>query len=94
MPDNHWQELTQLLLRQNDENVLDELLTLLLTAEERESITARLAIVSSLLRGAESQRGMAARLGVSIATITRGSNNLKALDPSKKDFLERQLGIR
>ncbi|MGI9275207.1 MAG: trp operon repressor [Endozoicomonas sp.] len=94
MPDSHWQELTQLLLQQNDENVMDELLKLLLTAEERESITARLAIISSLLKGGESQRDMAARLGVSIATITRGSNNLKALDSSQKGFLERQLGIR
>ena len=82
-----WQDVAALLNEQENNETLMEVLTILLTPEERCAIGSRLAIIKALMAGEESQRGIAARLGVSIATITRGSNMLKTLDNDQKNLI-------
>jgi len=47
----------------------------------------RVAITKALLKGDLSQREIAEKFHVSIAKISRGSNALKTIDPSFKEFL-------
>ena len=81
-----WNQVGELLASQEDQDALD-LLTILLTPEERNAVGSRLAIIRALMAGEESQRDMSARLGVSIATITRGSNMLKTLNGQQKSLI-------
>lgn len=81
-----WEQVGELLASQENQDALD-LLTILLTPEERSAVGSRLAIIRALMAGEESQRDISARLGVSIATITRGSNMLKTLDERQKDLI-------
>lgn len=73
-----WQQLMELVKQAavNDQHTL--LLTMMMTPDEREALVARLNIFSELLKGEKSQRQISQMLGVGIATITRGSNELKA----------------
>jgi TrpR family trp operon transcriptional repressor len=66
-------------ISQMDSNLQQRLFELLLTPEEKKIILNRLAITRDLLVNNNTQRTIAKDLGVSIATITRGSNALKAL---------------
>ena len=93
MSNNQWSQLTELLHKQSHTRDLEKLLMILLAPEERDSIATRLSILKALLDGKQSQREVAAGLGVSIATITRGSNNLKSLEEADKQFLIKQIGI-
>lgn len=93
MPNDQWNQLTDLLFKQKDTKDLEKLLLILLAPEERESIGVRVDVLKALLEGAQSQREIASDLGVSIATITRGSNNLKSLNKANKQFLKKQLGM-
>lgn len=87
MKNEHWQDVASLLNAQAGNEAMMEVLTILLTPEERSAVGARLAIIKALMAGEESQRDIAARLGVSIATITRGSNMLKTLDNNQKSLI-------
>ena len=82
-----WNQVGGLLADQKDHDALVGMLAILLTPEERNAVGSRLAIIRALLAGEESQRDISARLGVSIATITRGSNMLKTLDERQKKLL-------
>ena len=70
---------------------LNEFFKLLLTIEERKNIATRYLIIRDLIKEEKTQREMADDLQVSIAKITRGSNALKVLGETLKDFLERKL---
>ncbi len=73
------------LVRQAVKNGQDEqLLTMLLTSDERDALVSRANIVLELLKGELSQRQISQLLGVGIATITRGSNELKGLNEQQK----------
>ena len=66
---------------------IERLFKLMLTRDEHHAINGRVAVAKALIDGDESQREIATRLGVSIATVTRGSNNLKSMSDDERDFL-------
>lgn len=86
-----WKGFLQLCLASKDEQVLSDLLTLFLTPEEKDSISMRYLIIEALLSKEKTQRQMAEELKVSIAKITRGSNELKRIEPDFKAYLEKEL---
>lgn len=63
------------------------MLKMLLTQDERTALIARVNIINELLKGEMSQRQLSQLLGVGIATITRGSNEVKQLDDEQKNGL-------
>ncbi|WP_047045650.1 trp operon repressor [Vibrio mexicanus] len=83
-----WQELVDLIKQAADSEQHELLLTTLLTPDERESLVARVNIMCELLKGDLSQRQVSQMLGVGVATITRGSNELKAKSDSEKQAIE------
>lgn len=71
-----WIELTEILTRIDDKDMVEKLLHALLTQKEREEISLRWTLVKQLYEG-RPQRAIAADLGVSLCKITRGSKELK-----------------
>ncbi|USE35139.1 trp operon repressor [Endozoicomonas sp. SCSIO W0465] len=88
MKTESWFQVIKLLKGQQDLEALYEVMRVLLTQEERDAIGSRLAIMRALLSGEESQREIAARIGVSIAKVTRGSNYLKRLSATEIAMIE------
>jgi len=70
-----------------NEAMLSEVLDCILTPEERDSVELRCLIIKALLEGSKPQRQIADELKVSIATITRGSNQLKRISSDLRQFL-------
>ena len=68
-----------------------DLLKLLLTPDERDAVGLRLQIVAQLLDKNLSQREIQQNLNTSAATITRGSNMLKTMDPDFINWVKSQL---
>lgn len=83
-----WGEVVDLLGEQVNQDAILAILSILLTAEERDAIGSRLAIMRALLSGRESQRQIAIRLEVSIAKVTRCSNYLKTLNGTDAKLIE------
>ena len=65
-----------------------------LTAEERNAIDGRFAIVKELLSKNLTQREISAKHKVSIAKVTRGSNDLKRLNSKAIEFLKSATGVK
>lgn len=86
-----WSQILQLIERSNNNELQATLLTLLLTPDERDAVIARVNIVSELLKGELSQRQISQLLGVGVATITRGSAEVKRLSDDDKTALLRIL---
>jgi TrpR family trp operon transcriptional repressor len=82
-----WQQILDLVKSSSESNQHEMLLTMLLTPDERESLVARVNIFRELLEGDLSQRQISQMLGVGIATITRGSNELKSKSEQDKQAL-------
>ena len=66
-------------------------LNTLLTPDERDAVGLRLQIVAQLLDKNLSQREIQQNLNTSAATITRGSNMLKTMDPDFINWVKNQL---
>lgn len=81
---DHWNSFIETLRTAFEQGKEQELLTLLLTPDERDAVGLRLQIVAQLLDKSVPQREIQQNLNTSAATITRGSNMLKMMDP---DFL-------
>ncbi|HAS63749.1 MAG TPA: trp operon repressor [Vibrio sp.] len=79
-----WQQVMDLIKHSTETEQHEMLLTMLLTPDERESLVARVNIVRELLKGELSQRQISQMLGVGVATITRGSNELKSKSNDEK----------
>lgn len=86
-----WQQFIRLLTQAVQENKLDELLTMLLTADERNALGLRVQIVRALLDNQAPQREIQQQLNTSAATITRGSNMLKTTDPAMLNWVNDKL---
>lgn len=86
-----WRSFLNLCLVANDAKILSALFDLFLTSEEKESLALRYLIVEELLKQKKTQRSMAKDLQVSIAKITRGSNELKRISPMLIQFLHKNL---
>ncbi|AIW13144.1 trp operon repressor [Vibrio europaeus] len=79
-----WQQILDLIEHSTESQQHQMLLTMLLTPDEREALVARVNIFRELLKGEMSQRQISQMLGVGIATITRGSNELKSKSEDEK----------
>ena len=86
-----WRLFLELCLKVEDEKLLSEFFDLFLTPEEISSLETRTLIVKELLEQKKTQRHIADDLNVSIAKITRGSNELKGISAKLKQFLEMHL---
>ncbi|MGF1685636.1 trp operon repressor [Photobacterium japonica] len=82
-----WQQVLDILRQATSEQRDDTLLKLLLTPDERTVLLSRVNILHELLNGDRSQRKISELLGVGVATITRGSNELKHHDNDTKVWL-------
>ena len=86
-----WHCFLNLCLATQNDKMLSELFDLLLTPEEKSSIETRCLIVQALLDQKISQRKISETCNVSIAKITRGSNELKRISPQLKRYLMKTL---
>lgn len=86
-----WDSFLDLCMMIKNRALLSELFSLMLTHEEKSSLETRYLIIQELLLKAQPQRKISETLNVSIAKITRGSNELKRISPQLKEFLERNL---
>lgn len=86
-----WRSFIKLCLATKNEKMLSSLYDLFFTQEERESVAMRCLIVMELLKQEKTQRDIAENLHVSIAKITRGSNELKRMPPKLIEFLKEQI---
>ena len=68
-----------------------DFLALVLTPDERDAVGLRLQIVAQLLDKNLSQREIQQNLNTSAATITRGSNMLKTMDPDFINWVKSKL---
>jgi TrpR family trp operon transcriptional repressor len=76
-----WNGFIELCLASSEDKALRTLFDLFLTQEEKENLATRYLIVKELMKEEKTQREMAKDLQVSIAKITRGSNELKRINP-------------
>lgn len=86
-----WQQFVELLTAAVQENKIEELLSMLLTSDERTSLGLRVQITRQLLDNQHSQREIQQNLNTSAATITRGSNMLKTVDPDILSWVSNKL---
>jgi len=84
-------ELAEFLSGITDAKSMDAVLANLLTPQEHEELTVRLQIFKMLLEG-KSQREIAKKLKVSLATVSRGSRELKYGPPGVRKFLKNKNG--
>lgn len=86
-----WKRFLKVIQSSGSTAELDEVLVALLTPEEKQQLSLRVELLRELLKGDKPQRDIAQQLGVSIATITRGSNMLKTIRPKLKEFFKKVL---
>ncbi|MBY7732483.1 trp operon repressor [Vibrio bathopelagicus] len=81
---DNWQQLMDLVKTAAEKDQHELLLTMMMTSDERDALVARVNILCELMKGDMSQRQVSQMLGVGVATITRGSNELKAKSEQEK----------
>ena len=81
---DNWQQLMDLVKTAAEKDQHELLLTMMMTSDERDALVARVNILCELMKGEMSQRQVSQMLGVGVATITRGSNELKAKSEQEK----------
>jgi TrpR family transcriptional regulator, trp operon repressor len=89
-----WDGFLELCLSIKEKDDIGSLLDLFLTEEEKENLALRFLIIRELLLQNRTQREIAKELHVSIAKITRGSNELKRIQPKLLAFLLNQMGSK
>lgn len=88
-----WNAFLDMLKTAFEQGKAQDVLTLLLTADERDAVGLRLQIIAQLLDKNLPQREIQQNLNTSAATITRGSNMLKTMDPEFIDWIRNQLNV-
>ncbi|AOF52555.1 Trp operon repressor [Rodentibacter caecimuris] len=88
---DQWNAFLAMLQTAFEQGKAQDFLTLLLTADERDAVGLRLQIVSQLLDKSLSQREIQQNLNTSAATITRGSNMIKTMDPDFMEWMKQHL---
>lgn len=86
-----WRRFIKLCLATKNEKNLSTFFDLFLTPEEKDSLALRCLIIEELLKQEKTQRDIASDLHVSIAKITRGSNELKRMPPQLIEFLKKNI---
>lgn len=86
-----WKNLLHLLASAQSDEEREDLLKALLTLEEQDQLSLRVELIAELLRQEKPQRQISSELGISIATITRGSNMLKTIKTKLRQFFEAHL---
>lgn len=86
-----WRYFLKLCMAAENETQLTEVFELMLTPEEMTAIETRCLIIKALLAQEKPQRQISEELQVSIAKITRGSNELKRISLALKSYLQQQL---
>ena len=86
-----WNAFLDMLKTAFEQGKAQDVLTLLLTADERDAVGLRLQIIAQLLDKNLPQREIQQNLNTSAATITRGSNMLKTMGPEFIDWIRNQL---
>lgn len=86
-----WQEFLKLCTQMQTTEELNQFFNLILTLEEKETLTSRYLIIKSMLEGTLTQREISEKHKVSIAQITRGSNALKIISSELKEKLKDKL---
>jgi TrpR family transcriptional regulator, trp operon repressor len=86
-----WKQFLHWCHQAENEKQLDALFDLVLTHEEKSDIATRCLIIKELLAQEESQRDIAKNLNVSIAKITRGSNELKRMKAAIIQYVKKNL---
>ncbi|MBI5357739.1 helix-turn-helix domain-containing protein [Candidatus Saccharibacteria bacterium] len=87
MKNKYDQELLRFLSEISTDKAMSDVLSNILTPAEREELAIRLQIFKALKSG-ESQRDIARRLDVSLATVSRGSKELKYGKPGVSKALK------
>ena len=88
-----WNAFLDMLKTAFEQGKAQDVLTLLLTADERDAVGLRLQIIAQLLDKNLPQREIQQNLNTSAAPITRGSNMLKTMDPEFIDWIRNQLNV-
>ena len=86
-----WTAFIEVLRNAFEQGKEQDLLMLLLTADERDAVGLRLQIVAQLLDKNISQREIQQNLSTSAATITRGSNMIKLMQPEFMNWVKEQV---
>lgn len=86
-----WQQFLTLVKYAVEEDRINDLFAMLLTSDERNSLGLRVQIINALLNANLPQREIQQQLNTSAATITRGSNMLKTVDPTIRDWVGTKL---
>jgi TrpR family transcriptional regulator, trp operon repressor len=90
-PQDAWHDFINLCLSVKDEKMLVLLFDLFFTPEEKTDLASRYQIIKALLKKEKPQRQIAKDLKISIAKITRGSNELKRVDKKILEYLKNKL---
>ena len=88
---HEWQQFLTLLTTAVNEQKTDQLLSMLLTPDERSALGLRVQIMRALLENQIPHREIQQQLNTSAATITRGSNMLKTVDPQTLEWISSKL---
>ncbi len=86
-----WQQFLSLLKDAVAEDKAEALFSMFLTADERSALGLRVQITQALLDNRLSQREIQQQLNTSAATITRGSNMLKTVEPEILQWVSEKL---
>jgi len=86
-----WNKLLDICLNITNKQELCNFLIAILTPEEYENIAKRMIVLEALMKKELSQRDIAEKYEISIAKITRGSNELKRMPSDLKAKLEQFL---